>query len=942
MRKKRLERSIFKMALAVQVCPAPCHSVLKERSACRRRLAFDRQSPEILAFFFPSGNLIQSLCTVILLCLTLLPLSVQAQTPAHGHSETETAQAEASSDPSHLTPDQARQLLGVLDNDSKRREFTTTLRNLAAAQSVAPTDNGTKSGITAPSVAVNDNAAPRNLGNDMLRSLTSLGLTLRHEAQVLVGTIGNFRSLGPWVRHVRASSQLQNEILKILLRVAVLIGIGGALAFCVRLLLRHPCTRLEEAARQRNFREEMQERRDAQDARTAAETAETQNASEAEGGAQHSPSQTEAMQQAAVENPKVDPYQNMDEATRLAEAEQEQNERLRHQGSLAQLMMALHRLPYSLGCFLLDLLPIVMFPLTAFIMQSVDPDADSHTASALEGVAWIAGMGAGGSVALARAIFAPRQIWLRLGMFGDRASAFWFYWLRRIAWALGGGIAILVVLSSCTMPQNIITAFGKIVALTVHVMVACMILQGRAPAWHLCQRLAEHSRVPGLIRFIGHSWWVAALFFDLSLWLVWAAEIHGGYAAIAIVFLRTCVAVIIMRLVSIAAYGGLERLFRRAPAWASLSDEAQARIARYYPATRRVLGGLIGLMTVFALAVAWGAPLRDLFGSGGIGERILSSCVTLLVAVTVGVMVWEAVNIGIERHIDRISAENDGTARAARFRTLQPMFRILLMVVLIAIIGLTALSELGVNTAPLLASASIFGVALGFGSQKLVQDFISGIFLLLENALTVGDAVTLSGTYGVVEKLSLRTVHVRANDGSMNIFSFSSLSQIINYNRDFARAIIVAEVGYSVDTDDVVKALNDITAEMRADPDFKDLIIDDFQMWGVDSLNDSSVTVRGTLPTTTAGRWPVQRQFYRRMKKCFEARNIDIPFPTRTLEIEGLERLIDYRGPNGETPNPMPGHQATDRKSADDSTGPGSGAGEATGGDGGSASPGNS
>ena len=93
------------------------------------------------------------------------------------------------------------------------------------------------------------------------------------------------------------------------------------------------------------------------------------------------------------------------------------------------------------------------------------------------------------------------------------------------------------------------------------------------------------------------------------------------------------------------------------------------------------------------------------------------------------------------------------------------MIRIVLMVILVAVIGLTVLSEIGVNVAPLLAGASIFGVALGFGSQKLVQDFINGSFLLMENALTVGDAVTLNGTYGVVEHLSDRVARYRCGRG---------------------------------------------------------------------------------------------------------------------------------------------------------------------------------
>lgn len=117
----------------------------------------------------------------------------------------------------------------------------------------------------------------------------------------------------------------------------------------------------------------------------------------------------------------------------------------------------------------------------------------------------------------------------------------------------------------------------------------------------------------------------------------------------------------------------------------------------------------------------------------------------------------------------------------------------------------------------------------------------------------------------------------------MTIFPFSSLENIINYNRDFARAMIVAEVGYDADTDDVVRVLHAITGEMRAEEKFKNLIIDDFQLWGVDALKATSVTIRGTLATITSARWLVQREFYRRLEKRCGAQDIQLPYPTKIL-----------------------------------------------------------
>src|SRR5208283_1976797 len=143
-------------------------------------------------------------------------------------------------------------------------------------------------------------------------------------------------------------------------------------------------------------------------------------------------------------------------------------------------------------------------------------------------------------------------------------------------------------------------------------------------------------------------------------------------------------------------------------------------------------------------------------------------------------------------------------------QTLMPMLRTALMIVIGIVAGLTVLSQIGVNIAPLLAGAGIIGVAIGFGSQKLVQDLITGIFLLLENAMQVGDTVTVSGLTGVVENLSVRTIRLRDGDGSVHIIPFSSVTSVTNQNRGLGNASVVVNVAYDEDTDRVAGELTAI------------------------------------------------------------------------------------------------------------------------------------
>lgn len=570
------------------------------------------------------------------------------------------------------------------------------------------------------------------------------------------------------------------------------------------------------------------------------------------------------------------------------------------QGSMMRLMASLRRVPYTLGLFCLNLVSIMMFPVMALIIQNFDPSPDKQTLQAVWSISWLASVALGTWVAFLRVLFAPLHPCMRLIPCTDQTAWFFFRGLKRIGTISSWGITALIILKGCTLPANVLESLAKLLMLIVHIMVAVMIIGARPAVHRACARAIAHKSGLGtILRLASRTWWIAALFFDMGLWLVWAMDIQGGYQMMLALFVRTCVTLLIMRVVSIVALSGLERLFNTLESSPHLSELTQSRISRYMPIAEKIADVLLMVLTVLALGVAWGLPIKVLIGAHSFGAELFSSFMTIAIAFLVGVTIWEAANVFVERRIHRLTEETGGgrevKVRIARLRTLQPMMRILLLVSLTIIIGLTVLSQLGVNTAPLLAGASIFGVALGFGAQKLVQDFISGIFLLLENALTVGDAVTLNGTYGIVEKLSLRTVHVRGNDGSMNIFPFSSLGQTINYNREFGRALIVADVAYDSNIGDVIKALHDITASMRADPDYADLIIDDFQLWGVDSLNDSSVTVKGTLPTIPTGRWPVQRQFNRRMLVVFGERGIDFPFPTRTLDMPGLDHILEQR-----------------------------------------------
>jgi small-conductance mechanosensitive channel len=256
------------------------------------------------------------------------------------------------------------------------------------------------------------------------------------------------------------------------------------------------------------------------------------------------------------------------------------------------------------------------------------------------------------------------------------------------------------------------------------------------------------------------------------------------------------------------------------------------------------------------------------------------------VAAVFAVLVWETANVMVERRLEQWNATGD-RVRAARLRTLVPMMRTALLVVIAMVVVLTGLSEIGVNTAPLLASASIFGVALGFGSQKLVQDFITGIFLLMENAMQVGDWVTVAGVSGTVEYLSIRTVRLRGGDGSLYTVPFSSVTTVNNTNRGIGNAAVRVSIALGQDVDLAIATLKEIGSALRDDEAFRDGILSDFSFWGVDAVDGSTVTLAGQIQCRDSTRWPVQREFNRRILNEFTARGIEIANPQRNFVIVG-------------------------------------------------------
>lgn len=222
-------------------------------------------------------------------------------------------------------------------------------------------------------------------------------------------------------------------------------------------------------------------------------------------------------------------------------------------------------------------------------------------------------------------------------------------------------------------------------------------------------------------------------------------------------------------------------------------------------------------------------------------------------------------------------------AQRQRAETLTQVLRDVARVFLVAVGAMMILSEIGIDLKPLLAAAGLGGLAIGFGAQSLVKDVISGFFILLEDSIAVGDVVEIAGVSGLVEEVKLRSIRLRDVSGSVHVVPNGIVDRVKNMTKGFSFYVFDVGVAYKEDVDRVMAVLVETAEELRADPSYAEDILEPLEMLGVDRFDDSAVIIRCRMKTVPAKQWRVGREMNRRIKKTFDAKGIEIPFPHRTL-----------------------------------------------------------
>ncbi len=485
-----------------------------------------------------------------------------------------------------------------------------------------------------------------------------------------------------------------------------------------------------------------------------------------------------------------------------------------------------------------------------------------------------------------RLILVPAAPALRFAPVGNETANYLVIWARRFAVVAVAGYFLAEATVLAGMPAAIGGGLGKLLGLVLAAMVSIFILQNRdgVAAWLRGSDAEGRGRqgIEKLRHRLADVWHVAAITYVLGIFGLAALDVEGGY----VFLLRATVATVAILTVAHVATSFLGPLVRRGFAVGedvkSRFPSLEARANRYLPVLNLVLRGIVYAVAALALLESWGL---DAFGwlNSPLGGRVIGSGLTIAIAVAVTLVVWEAASSTVERYFNEIDADGNLIERGARARTLLPLFRNVLFIVLAVIITLVVLSELGVNIAPLLAGAGVIGLAVGFGSQKLVQDVINGAFILFEDSIAVGDVVSAGGHAGVVESLSIRSLRLRNLSGHVHTIPFSTVDTVTNLTKEYSYSVFEVGVAYREDTDAVTEVLREIGAEMQADPELGPLILEPLDVMGVDKFDDSAVVIKARFKTAPIKQWTVGREFNRRMKKRFDALGIEIPFPHRTL-----------------------------------------------------------
>lgn len=557
------------------------------------------------------------------------------------------------------------------------------------------------------------------------------------------------------------------------------------------------------------------------------------------------------------------------------------------------------RVLFALLGLILDLLPILAFAAVAYTVLAMTLEPLTRTRITLS-VLVNATIEARLVLCAARGLLLPADSWAVFVPLGAETRNYLYIWSRRfIFWAVFG-YAVPRAAWWLGAPGAIYGLMLNLVGLVLAVLLIIFLLQNRT---HIATFIAGPPAGSGwgrIRRSLAEIWPVLAVVYISGIYVIYALRMEGGFVYVARATGLSLVVIVAAQLL----VRFIRELSRRGFA---ISPELKAQFPTLEQRANRYIPLLIGLLVVLVYILA-GMTVLQAWNIGAFawldsdpGRRITGNVLSIALVLIVATGLWEIVASAIERYLTAI--DTGDRPRRTRVRTLLPLLRTAVLCVIVAMTSLIVLSRVGINIAPLLAGAGVVGLAIGFGSQTLVKDVITGLFILMEDQIAVGDVIDVGKDHaGMVEAITVRTIRLRDQAGAIHTVPFSEVTSVKNLTRDFAYAVARVTVPYSADIDRVVEILREVSQTLMADETLRPMILDPFDYQGVDVLDASGVVLLVRMRTVAGKQWTVGRAFNRLLKIAFDTHGVTSSGPTQT-EVGGEHASIDSAvRPNTVTP----------------------------------------
>ncbi|SDM96174.1 mechanosensitive channel protein [Vreelandella arcis] len=482
-----------------------------------------------------------------------------------------------------------------------------------------------------------------------------------------------------------------------------------------------------------------------------------------------------------------------------------------------------------------------------------------------------------------RMLFSSRYEGLRLLPLSAPEASYWNRWLARLVGLIGYGLMVVVPLVNFYLSAALGQALGTLIMLFAFIYAVAVVLKNRVRLRDNLYTMGARSTLTASrvsLQLFARTWHLFALFYFLMVFVLTLVRPGDALPFVLFATLKTLAAVVVGLLVSTFITQTIGRRIQLSPEMRRKLPMLEKRLNRYVPNALRILRTVIVVAVIMVVLDAWGAFDLAAWYASEAGAGLVSKLIGVAIILIVAIGAWLGLASLIEHKLNPDTGVGEPTARA---KTLLSLFRNALAIAMVTMTGMIVLSEIGINIGPLIAGAGVLGLAIGFGSQKLVQDVITGVFIQVENAMNTGDVVTVGGVTGTAEKLSIRSVGIRDLSGTYHIVPFSSVDTVSNYMREFGNHVGEYGIAYHESIDEAIEQLKVAFEDLKASEEHGHKLLEDLTVAGVVALADSSVNIRVVIKTTPGDQWAVGRAYNRFVKLRFDEAGIEIPFPHTTL-----------------------------------------------------------